>query len=324
MATWYIDYSAARLSSATIKSTPVGPDGEKPVGVIRYVDAPEFLQTKHTNLAEYGDLVRSGLNMDAMYFERGYEDPNGGFAGGVENAKRALKGANWLGFKGVILMCCDRWFIQAPHNPVTAARWQAYLDGAVSILGRGRVGAYGFRDAIDAAQGHVDYFVQCGSRSVLHPNAHGWQDNRLQPKVGGIGTDRVQIFKSLAAKGSTPTPSVPETVIGDDEMIDRIEVPASSTKTTLRIQLGGGANARIVVRPKITFPDTTSPNKVFVGHIFAWGSDNAGIGFDPLPGDADSDKVSIQVNKVHTFNMPNGTWCDFEYSSLDPFILDVF
>lgn len=206
MATWYIDYSAARLSAATIKGTAVGPAGEHPTGVIRYIDAPENLKTKHTNKAEYDDLVRSGLNMSAMYFENGYEDPNTGYAGGQANARRALRGAEWLGFKGVVLMCCDRWFVQAPHQPVTAARWQAYLDGAVSVLGRARTGAYGFRDAIDAAQGHVDYFVQCGSRSVLHPKANGWQDNNTQPKVGGIATDRVLILKNFATQEDDLTP----------------------------------------------------------------------------------------------------------------------
>ncbi|MEC3974727.1 glycoside hydrolase domain-containing protein [Amycolatopsis sp. H20-H5] len=194
--TWWIDYSAKRLSAATIKATAVGPQGEHPTGVIRYLDAPAQLQTKHTNVQEYTDLVRSGLAMQAMYFEVGRNDPLSGYAGGQANARRALAGASWLGFDGVILFCCDRWMYAAPGNPaIPPSVWQAYLDGAVSVLGRNRTGAYGFADAIDAAVGHVDFFVQCGARSAVRPFVHGWQDNNTQPVVDGIKTDRVLIFK---------------------------------------------------------------------------------------------------------------------------------
>lgn len=199
MATWYIDYSAKRLTGSVIKGTAVGPAGEHPSGVIRYIDAPGNLQTKHVDQAEYASLKAAGLELPAAYFEIGYEDPNGGYAGGQANARRALAGADWLGFKGIILMCCDRWFVQPPHNPVTVARWQAYLDGAVSILGRGRTGAYGFSDAMDAARGHVDYFVQCGARSAVRDFVHGWQDNNTKPTVGGISTDRVLMLKNFTS-----------------------------------------------------------------------------------------------------------------------------
>lgn len=202
MADWHIDYSAARPSGSTIKSTRVGPAGEYPVGVIRYVDAPDKVQTKHATPADVASLRAAGLRLDAMYFEIGTNDPLGGYNAGRANAIRAKAGADWLGFNGVILFCCDRWMAASATQPVAIpkASWQAYLDGAVSILGRGRTGAYGFFDAMDAAVGHVDYFVQCGSRSVVRSFVHGWQDNNVQPVVGGIATDRVLILKPFATQ----------------------------------------------------------------------------------------------------------------------------
>ncbi|MFE0021377.1 glycoside hydrolase domain-containing protein [Amycolatopsis sp. NPDC059021] len=196
MATWWIDYSAAKLSAATIKSAKVGSNGETATGVIRYIDAPNLLGTKHTNASEYRDQLNSGLGL-AMYFEVDQDDAIGGYAQGQENARRALAGCNYLGFPGVIFFCADRWF-NAPGRPlITPAVWQAYLDGAVSILGRGRVGAYGFADAMDAGRGHVDYFIQCGAWEAARGFINGWQDNNYQPIVGGIQTDRVLILRPI-------------------------------------------------------------------------------------------------------------------------------
>ncbi|WP_326836505.1 glycoside hydrolase domain-containing protein [Amycolatopsis rhabdoformis] len=203
MATWWIDYSAKKLSAAKITSTPVGPAGERPTGVIRYLDAPDRLGTKHTDPTEYRDLRAAGLGI-AMYFEVGKNDPMGGFARGQEYGRRALAGANLLGFPGIVFFCADRWFDQPDFPLVTPALWRSYLDGAVSVLGRGRVGAYGFADAIDAAVGHVDCFVQCGRKSDVRDFVHGWQDNTVQPRVDGIATDRVLIRHPIPF---TPAPS---------------------------------------------------------------------------------------------------------------------
>lgn len=196
MATWWIDYSAAKLSGATIAGAAVGPGSERASGAIRYLDAPGNLDTKHTDRTEYRSLLDAGLGL-AMYFEVGKNDPMGGFARGQEYGRRALAGADYLGFPGVVFFCADRWFRTPGFPVITPDVWGAYLDGAVSILGRDRTGAYGFSDAIDAAAGHVDYFVQCGARSALRGFAHGWQDNNVQPTVGGITVDRVLIQRPI-------------------------------------------------------------------------------------------------------------------------------
>jgi hypothetical protein len=205
VATYFLDYSAGKLPAAVIKSTPVGPAGEHASGVIRYIDAPNLLGTKHTNLAEYQDDVSNGLTV-LMFFEVDKRDPLGGYAQGQAFAQRAKAGADYLGYNGVIFFCCDRWMANQPSIPVLV--WQAYLDGAVSVLGRSRVGAYGFADAMDAAVGHVDFFVQCGARSVVRDFVNIWQDNNFQPYVGGIQTDRLLVLKPI-------TQGVPDVLLSD-------------------------------------------------------------------------------------------------------------
>ncbi|OXM69618.1 glycoside hydrolase domain-containing protein [Amycolatopsis vastitatis] len=320
MATWWIDYSAKRLAAATIKATAVGPSGEHPSGVIRYIDAPANLRTKHTDKAEYDDLVRSGLAMQAMYFENGYDDPHGGFAGGQANARRALAGAQWLGFNGVILFCCDRWFNDPAHPPtVTAREWQNYLDGAVSILGRGRTGAYGFADAIDAARGHVDFFVQCGSRSAVRDFVNGWQDNNVQPRVGGISTDRVLILKpftTAAPSGDGSTPSTATRKV--TELMERRTIDVSKNTTAVRLLLSGSDTAAIIIRPRIDGSGVAA-NPVWLGNIFAWGSNKAGIGHNPKlePG------FDPKVTTHRRYALPGAVWADLEYSSNEPFEIDI-
>jgi hypothetical protein len=196
--TYLIDYSASKLAAAVIKATAVGPAGEHPVGAIRYIDAPNLLGTKHTNLVEYQDHVRNGLT-DYLFFEIDLDDVLGGYAGGQANAQRALAGANYLGYPSnyPITMCNDRWFNQKNRPLITPDVYTAYLDGAASVLGIQRTGAYGFSDSMDAAVGHASFFVQCGARSVVRSHVHIWQDNNFQPYVGGIQTDRLLVLKPI-------------------------------------------------------------------------------------------------------------------------------
>jgi hypothetical protein len=213
--TWHIDYSAAQLDGRTIAQTKVGPQGEYATGAIRYIDDisnSRLVRTKHITKAEYASLKAAGIAMDAMYMEVGVDDPLGGYAQGQAYARRAQAGADYLGWRGKILFCCDRWFNSSGRTPISVKIWQDYLDGAVSILGRSIVGGYGFADAIDAARGHVDFAVQCGARSAVRSWVSGWQDNNVQPKVGGISADRVLIlnpFNAPGGGGSTPPTPTP-------------------------------------------------------------------------------------------------------------------
>ncbi|MGW4489178.1 glycoside hydrolase domain-containing protein [Amycolatopsis sp. NPDC004368] len=245
MATWWIDYSSSKLPAADILAAPVGPSGEHATGVIRYIDAPERLATKHTSPAEYSDHRAAGLGV-AMYFEVGTNDPLGGFARGQEYARRALAGANLLGFPGVIFFCADRWFIEPGSPAITPALWRSYLDGAASVLGRARTGAYGFSDAMDAAVGHADYFVQAGRASEVRDFVHGWQDNNVQPRVGGITTDRVLIRRPIPFDPAHPgAPGARD----DEEWTMQL---ASGTNRSLSFDIPAGAT-RIRVNCPVDF-----------------------------------------------------------------------
>lgn len=203
--TWLIDYSAKDLTAAVIKSGNVywnADDGrwEKPSGVIGYIDDitnQSLVRTKHITKPEYDDFVRNGLSLPAMYFEIGVDDVLGGYNAGRVNAQRALRGANALGWGGTILMACDRHFVTKGRTTITAQMWRDYLNGAKSVLGD-RCGGYGFEEAADAAEGIVKDFVQCGSASKIRDWVTGWQDNRDQPVIDNIATDRVLMFRSFS------------------------------------------------------------------------------------------------------------------------------
>lgn len=175
MAYW-LDYSAAKLSGKTIRDAGY-------TGVIRYIDSPDRLSTKHTNLAEYRDHIANGLEV-RLVMQVNTTDADGGYARGQAYAQRALAGANLLGYTGRIYFTNDRTTVPNPSV------WQAYLDGAASVLGLERTGAYGFRNALDLAVGHASGFWQSGRRSDLAPHANFWQDNNTQVTVGGITCDR--------------------------------------------------------------------------------------------------------------------------------------
>lgn len=185
--TYWLDYSAAKLDGKTIKDAGY-------TGVIRYIDTPDNLDTKHTDRNEYKGHLAAGLTV-LLVMQTTKTASDGGFSTGQEHAVRALDGAKHLGYTGPIFFTNDRPVV--PHP----AAWRSYLDGAASILGIGRVGAYGFRNAMDLAVGHATYFWQAGRQADIAPHTHIWQDNNHQVRVGGITCDRNLILKNINTVG---------------------------------------------------------------------------------------------------------------------------
>lgn len=183
---YWLDYSAAKLTAQQIL-------GAGHSGVIRYIDSPDRLGRKHTSKAEYDDFVRNKVPV-LLVFEVSVNDADGGWNQGVAYAIRAKAGADYLGYSGPIFFCNDKTGVS------DTTTWRAYLDGAASILGKSRIGAYGFYNAIDAAVGHASYFWQAGRRSDVRAHTNIWQDNNVQVAVGGITCDRNLILKEV--KGS--------------------------------------------------------------------------------------------------------------------------
>jgi hypothetical protein len=182
-----LDYSAAKITGSTIKNAGY-------TGVIRYIDSPGRLKAKHTNLDEYRSHLAAGLKV-LLVMQTTTTASSGGFSVGQDHGHRALAGADHLGYKGPIFFTNDR-----PALPDPGA-WRSYLDGVASVLGIGRVGAYGFRNAMDVAVGHASYFWQAGRRSDVAGHTHIWQDNNTQVTVGGITCDRNLILKNISAIG---------------------------------------------------------------------------------------------------------------------------
>lgn len=185
--TFWLDYSSGSIPGATIRDAGYA-------GVIRYIDSPRNKRNKHTDPGEYRDHLAAGLSV-LLVFETTETASHGGFPTGEEHARRALEGANDLGYTGPIFFTHDTPEVAKP------AAWQSYLDGAASVLGIGRVGAYGFRNAIDLAVGHATYFWQAGRRRDVAAHTHIWQDNNVQVTVGGRTCDRNLILKNIPTGG---------------------------------------------------------------------------------------------------------------------------
>ena len=186
MTEYWLDYSAAKLSGTTIRNAGY-------TGVIRYIDNPAKpygLKTKHTDLNEYRSHVAAGLKV-YLVMQTTTTASDGGYPVGQDHARRALAGSNYLGYGGPIFFTNDRTTVPSP------AAWRAYLDGAASVLGIGRTGAYGFANAMDLAVGHASFFWQAGRRSDVRSHVHVWQDNNTQVTVGGITCDRNLVLKEI-------------------------------------------------------------------------------------------------------------------------------
>lgn len=305
MAYW-LDYSAAKLSGPTIS-------GAGYTGAIRYIDSPQMLSDKHTNLAEYTSLRAAGLSV-WLVFEVNTNDPDGGFSAGVANATRAKAGADMLGYSGPIFFCNDRTTVP---NPST---WQAYLDGAASVLGIGRVGAYGFYGAMGFAVGHASYFWQAGQISDVLPHVHIWQDNNTQVQVGGITCDRNLILKDLvsAATVLAPTSDTLAALYTEDSL--------------MRVARGGAAggidkavNVQLAVSMLREHDIVIAPGdqSVILYGAYNWSWNDKGTGGNPV---ADPNlPIEVKAKGSYSFIAPKGTGkVDLVFWSDDDFTVGVF
>jgi Domain of unknown function (DUF1906) len=207
-------YEYADYSTGTISATALLAAGFK--GSVRYITAPElmnpkgFLQ-KHMTRAEYEDHKAHGL--DVIFVHQGSEtDADSGFNGGVRSAQRALAGLKYLGapLDSPVFLTNDR-----PTLP-SASAWQQYLRGGRSVLGR--IGQYGFRNAIDAGWDIADWRWQCGSESQLRAGVHMYQWNNGSRTVAGRTCDINRVFIPILSQPVAPPPQ-PYHSKDTDEMI---------------------------------------------------------------------------------------------------------
>ncbi|WP_435694002.1 hypothetical protein, partial [Streptosporangium nondiastaticum] len=172
-------------------------------------------------------------------FEQDTTDMLGGYQAGVANAHRAVGGAVWCGYRGLIFMACDTHL--SPEQIPTAL---AYLDGAASVLGADLTGCYGFPELISAARagGHARGFWQCGNDPGPLGDAHLWQVNTGSVSVAGVACDVNVQYAPIPAPGSTPAPVSSRHRLEDPVAPIPISVqPDGTFRATLMCESGGGS-----------------------------------------------------------------------------------
>lgn len=102
------------------------------------------------------------------------------------------------------------------------------------------------------------------------------------------------------------------------EIMERRTVPPSPDTTAIRLLLSGSPGSAVVVRPRID-GDGVAKNPVWIGNIFAWGSDKSGVGHNPKNVVGNDSKLMSH----RRYELPGAVWADLEYSSKDPFEIDI-
>jgi lysozyme len=152
------------------------------------------------------------------------------------------------------------------------------------------------------------------SRTVMHQ----YTDIGRIPGYSGT-VDRNTCWVDLSTLTAAPPagPSAPTAATGV-EIMERITVtPPNKDQNSVRLNLSGSAGAAIVVRPKIDGSGVSKP--MWVGNIFAWGSDKVGVGNNPKSRPDYNDRLTSH----RRFDLPGAVWADLEYSAAEPFDIDI-
>lgn len=287
-----LDYSAGALTGATIRNAGYS-------FAIRYVDAPANVGRKHIRVAEYGDLVKAGVDVH-LVFEIGTTDMLGGRPAGVANGRRALAGARWIGYPEgrPIFLACDM-HVTGPQ--LTTAL--AYVDGAISVLGNSGVGVYGFWELVDAciATHRGVAYWQAGIAPDTTDAVNVWQDNTRSVVVGGIQCDVNHLL--IPIPSSTPEDEMPAITQGTWEQ----------TGTTVHQHLTCPVGPNFIFRSgwfslSVGWADATGVGVWFLGTVNGTASNVATVAPFTLP-------RGVRL----PFWIPPGTECiSVEYTSDNP------
>lgn len=109
---------------------------------------------------------------------------------------------------------------------------------------------------------------------------------------------------------------------GESDMMERkVFTPKDDGSNSYRIELSGTASAGFVIRPiNLDRDGYQKTNPVYLGDVFAWGSDHVGIGHNPtqLP------DYNNRVTSPRRVDLPGACWADINVSSHLPFVVDCF
>lgn len=117
----------------------------------------------------------------------------------------------------------------------------------------------------------------------------------------------------------TPNPATdPADIDREEELMERRTItPPNAESNPVRIWLSGSPNAAVVVRPRLKGDGTSNP--MWVGNIFAWGSDKVGVGHNPTQTPGYNNKLTSH----RRYDLPGAVWADLEYSASEPFEIDI-
>jgi hypothetical protein len=206
--TYGADYSAGELSPAELDRFTT----YDLRFLLRYIGWPDNPKCISHYPGAYRALADGG-RMVLLVVEQDKADPAGGHDAGVAMARRALDDAASVGYPDrlPIFFCADGW-LALDGIPVATA--MSYLDGAASVVGKSRTGAYGFRDFIQAAKagGHAEWLWLCGSApedgelAQGWPHLYQWNGGHIYP--GGLAADLnwayPGVLEALRASGPAP------------------------------------------------------------------------------------------------------------------------
>ncbi len=139
-------------------------------------------------------------------------------------------------------------------------------------------------------------------------------------KIDPVGIDTVWLRNRAAAitpGGASPTHPEPTTTTGV-EIMERITVtPPDGGSHAVRVFLSGSPGAAVIIRPRLGGDGLSKP--MWIGDIFAWGSDKQGVGHNPT-------QTPGYVNRLTShrrYDLPGAVWADINYSAAEPFEIDI-
>lgn len=101
--------------------------------------------------------------------------------------------------------------------------------------------------------------------------------------------------------------------------MQRITVtPPNANSNSVRLLLSGSPGSAIVVRPRLG-NDGNAVKPMWVGDIFAWGSDKQGIGHNPTGTAGYQPKLTTH----RRYELPGAVWADLNYSAAEAFDIDI-
>ena len=197
------DYSAGEFTPAQLDAYHASGGYDFRV-LIRYIGYPGNAKCISSYPGAYQSLTDSG-RLVLLVHEIGHGDAAGGWNAGVHNATVALNDARSIGYPEElpIFMAADDWLARQGISVSTA---MAYLQGAASVLGLGRTGAYGFTDFVYAAQdrGLATWFWLCGAESGVRDGIQLYQVNNhpeIRPTSFDIDINKVYFDPNGIAGG---------------------------------------------------------------------------------------------------------------------------